>query len=61
MTYSTTNDFGESVYTIEIPASAEYIIFNSGNGSQTVDIPVSGDAKYYISGGSSTAYQVSTW
>lgn len=61
MTYSTTNDYGQSVYTIEIPSEAEYVIFNNGEGTQTVDIPITGSAKYYISGGSGNSCQVSTW
>ena len=61
MTYSTTNDFGEKIYTIEIPSSVDHIIFNDGSGSQTVDITVTGSAKYYISGGSGSACTVGTW
>ena len=61
MAYSTTNDYGEKIYTLDIPSTAEYIIFNDGSSSQTVDIPVTGSAKYYISGGSGKAYTVATW
>lgn len=61
MTYSTTNDFGEKIYTIEIPSSVDHIIFNDGSGSHTVDISVTGSAKYYISGGSGSACTVETW
>ncbi|HCB94953.1 MAG TPA: hypothetical protein DEP65_04420 [Ruminococcus sp.] len=61
MTYSTTNDFGEKIYTIEIPSSVDHIIFNDGSSSQTVDIAVTGSAKYYISGGSGSACTVETW
>ncbi len=61
MTYSSTNDYGEKIYTIELPSTVGYIIFNNGNGSQTVDIPVTSSAKYYISGGSGTALTVATW
>ncbi len=63
MTYSSTNELGEKIYTIEIPSSAEYIIFNNGGNSQTVNISVIGSAKYYISGssGSGSAYTVETW
>lgn len=61
MTYSETNDYGEAIYTIEIPSTADCIIFNDGNGNQTVDISVTGDAKYYISGGSGNSFTVETW
>ncbi len=61
MTYSSTNDYGEKIYTIEIPSTVGYIIFNNNNGSQTVDIPVTSSTKYYISGGSGTALTVATW
>ncbi len=62
MTYSSTNDYGQGIYTIEIPSTATHIIFNNGNnGQQTVDIDVTGSAKYYISGGSGTTCTVETW
>lgn len=63
MTYSYTNDFGQGIYTITIPSTAAYVIFNNGNngGQQTVDISVSGSARYYISGGSGTTCTVATW
>lgn len=61
MKYSETNDYGQSIYTIEIPSDAEYVIFSNGSGTQTVDIPITGSARYYISGGSGTSCQVKTW
>lgn len=61
MTYSSTNDFGQKIYTIEIPSTVDHIIFNDGSGSQTVDIAVTGSAKYYISGGSGSGCTVETW
>lgn len=61
MTYSATNDYGQKIYTIEIPSTADHIIFNNGGQCQTVDISVTGSAKYYISGGSESAYTVATW
>lgn len=57
MTKSTTNELGQSVYTIDIPSDAAYVIFNNGS-SQTVDIPVTGSAKFYISGSSNGKYTV---
>ena len=61
MTYSTTSDYGEKIYTIEIPNTADHIIFNDGGSNQTVDIKITGSAKYYISGGFGKAYTVTTW
>ena len=61
MAYSSTNDFDQKGYTIEIPSSAEFVIFNNGSGTQTVDVPITGSAKYYISGGSGSSCQVATW
>lgn len=61
MTLISQNDLGQSVYSIEIPSSAEYVIFNDGNSCQTLDITVSDSANYYISGGSGKYCQVSTW
>lgn len=41
------NDFGESLYTLEIPENAQYIIFTNGS-SQTVDILYEGgNCRYY--------------
>ena len=53
MTYSSTNGDGYSVYTIEIPNTAEFVIFNNGSGTQTIDIKISGSSSFYISGTSS--------
>ena len=61
MVHSTTNDYGEKIYTLDIPSTAEYMIFNDGGSNQTVDITITGSAKYYISGGSDKAYTVDTW
>ena len=48
MALSYTNDFGEDVYTVKVPAGASYVIFNNGS-SQTVDIPVpSSNTNYYV-------------
>lgn len=47
MTAAGTNDYGENMYTIKIPADTEYIIFNNNN-SQTVDIPFDGsELRFY--------------
>ena len=41
-----TNDFGETLYTFDVPKGATWVIFTNGT-NQTVDIPFSGEAKYY--------------
>lgn len=47
MTYSETNDYGQKIYTVEVPSSADYVIFNNNN-SQTVDIPFDGsELRFY--------------
>jgi hypothetical protein len=60
MSYSYKNDYNQGVYTLDIPSSATYVIFTNGS-AQTVDIPITGSAKFYISGGSSSAYNVAKW
>lgn len=59
MTKSTTNEYGQDVYTLDIPSEAAYVIFNDGN-NQTEDIPVTGSARFYISGSSNGKYTVKT-
>jgi hypothetical protein len=62
MTYSTTNDYGQKLYTVEIPATADYIIFSDSNGTQTVDIPFDGSAtRYYTTTTTNGKYNVATW
>ena len=47
MTNIGTNDFGETLYTFEVPVGAEFIIFTNG-AAQTVDIAYSGgEIRYY--------------
>ena len=42
-----TNDFGETMYTIDVPADVTWIIFTNGS-SQTVDIPYAGgELRFY--------------
>ena len=62
MSFSYTNEMGQNVYTIQVPAGAQSVIFNNNAGSQTVDIPVPAEpTKYYISGGEGNALTVATW
>lgn len=63
MTSTETNDYGQKIYTVEIPASANYVIFTNGS-SQTVDIPFDGTAlRYYAEStkDSQGHYEVGTW
>ena len=43
MEFVENNDYGEAVYSVEVPSDTDYIIFNN-NDSQTVDIPFDGSA-----------------
>lgn len=43
MTYVETNDYGEDIYSVEIPSDTDYLIFGN-NDSQTVDILFDGVA-----------------
>ena len=61
MTYSSTNDAGQEIYTIEIPNTAQNVIFSDGSNNQTVDISITGSARYYITGSSDGKYTVKTW
>ena len=56
-----TNSYGQTVYTLDIPSSAENVIFNNGS-VQTVDIPITGSANYYaLSTTTNGKYNVGTW
>lgn len=57
-----TNSFGQTLYTLEIPKDATYIIFTNGS-VQTVDIPYSGgNQKFYpVSADSQGKYTVQNW
>ena len=56
------NDFGETLYTLEIPQDATYIIFTNGS-IQTVDIPyIGGEQKFYpVAPDSGGKYTVQNW
>lgn len=62
MTYYDKNTYGESVYRIEIPQSAEYVIFTNGS-TQTVDVAYpGGEKKYYPADTTSDGkYKVLEW
>ncbi len=63
MTLSETNQYGESIYTFDVPSGATYVIFTNGS-SQTVDIPYSGGVvKYYplTTTDNQGHYLVQTW
>ncbi len=57
-----TNSFGETLYTLQIPKDATYIIFTNGS-IQTIDIPYSGgEQKFYpVSPNNEGKYTVSNW
>ena len=46
MTYLNTNDYGQKVYSIEVPNTVDYIIFTNGS-SQTIDIGFDGTSLNY--------------
>ena len=57
-----TNDYGEKQFKISIPSGTTGIIFNNGNGTQTVDISYSGGVTgYYISGWDNGKATVGSW
>ncbi len=62
MTNAGVNEFGETLYTYELPKEATYVIFTNGS-LQTVDIPYSGGAvRYYPTTADSKGhYNVKTW
>lgn len=62
MNFVETNDYGQAVYTLEIPTACDYVIFTNGY-SQTVDIETgSVDSRYYAkSSMTGTGYNVGTW
>jgi len=57
------NDFGEDMYTFEVPEGATWIIFNNGTSFQTVDIPFEGEMRYYplTTQNELGHYNVGTW
>ena len=61
ITETTTNDFGEKQFVAYIPSGATHIIFNNGNGEQTVNIDNLDVQGYYITGGPSNALTVASW
>ncbi len=62
MTYSSTNSYSQKLYTVEIPANVDYIIFSDSNGVQTVDIDFDGSAtRYYTTTTTNGKYKVATW
>ena len=55
------NEYNEPIYKITIPNGATHVIFTNGS-KQTVDITLSDEEGYYISGtASSGKYNVGTW
>ena len=63
MTFTGVNDYGQSVYTFEVPKDATYIIFTDGS-KQTIDISYpGGEIKYYTTEQTDNSghYKVNTW
>ena len=62
MTKSGTNEYGETLYTFDVPKDVKYIIFTNGT-SQTVDITYPGGAVKYYAQSSKTGngHNVGTW
>ncbi len=62
MTSAGTNDYGQAVYTFEVPSSYDKVIFTNGS-SQTVDITLDGSATrfYAESAMTGSGHNVGTW
>ena len=63
MTPAGINDYGQSMYTFEVPKGATYIIFTNGS-NQTVDIPYTGgNIRYYPISSTNTSghHFIGTW
>ncbi len=63
MTSAGTNDYGQAMYTVEVPSSVDRLIFTN-NSSQTIDIVYEGgDLRYYVTDTTDSMghYEVATW
>ena len=62
-TYIGNNSYGERIYSINVPADRTHIIFNNGNGEQTVDIMLStvSDNGFYLDQNSDGKWTVGTY
>lgn len=62
MNFAENNDYGQAVYTFEVPSSCDCVIFTNGS-SKTVDINTGSiDSRYYAkSTKTETGYDVGTW
>lgn len=63
MSYLETNDYGQKIYTIEVPAEADHVIFSNGS-SQTVDIPFDGSVLNFYAKDTTDSegkYEYGTW
>lgn len=67
MTYVETNDYGQDVYSIEIPSNYDMLIFTNGSQKQTNDIAYDGAEGYYATDVTSTdwygntVYEAAPW
>ena len=62
-TYIGNNSFGERIYSIDVPVDRTHIIFNNGNGEQTVDIMLStvSDNGFYLDQNTDGKWTVGTY
>lgn len=67
MTFVETNDYGQSVYSAEVPSSCTNLIFTNNNKKQTNDIAYDGAVGYYATsttttdGYGNTVYSAAPW
>lgn len=50
MEYYEDNPEGKKNYTINVPAGAQYVIFNNNSGSETQSLPISGTVGFWLDG-----------
>ena len=63
MTYVETNDYGEKIYGITVPAACEGVIFHNNSGEQTVDVApgMDGTGYYLTDKNSDNKWEVGTY
>ena len=61
MTKAFTNDFGEDVYKITLPANAAGVVFSNNGGEQTVDLTPADNTGYYPESQNNGKWECGTW